>query len=246
MKNSIFFKNQKGFSLIELMVVVAIIGLLAAMAIPQYQRFQRRAMQTEATTIVSNIYTAEKAFVGQWGVGSASLRQIGVGIEGDIVYRAGFTLDATDNNPNDTTRLDGYRGPLPDNNNQELQLDTFLLCAGVNAAGAEAINGCGLALGVSTTGTTATELSDVKGTCVAGTGAGDQCDTGHANWSPYPACSGGASQNCSAVSGLTVGNARRGNVQFTIGAVADIGGGQNDEWTIDQSKTLTNEQDGTE
>ncbi len=36
-------KNNKGFSLVELMVVVAIIGVLSAVAVPQFQKFQRKA-----------------------------------------------------------------------------------------------------------------------------------------------------------------------------------------------------------
>ena len=239
-------KNQKGFSLIELMVVVAIIGLLAALAIPNYQRFQRRAMQTEATTVMSNIYTAQKAFIGQWGLGSANLRQIGVGIEGNIVYRAGFTADASANNPNGVTRLSGYRGPLPANANQEDQLDTFLLCNGVGTGNAEALSACGLALGISASTVTVAQLLGSSGTCVAGSNSGDNCATGASNWVGYPTCTGTGSQGCTSSASLTVGNAQRGDIQFTIGAAADIGGEDHDQWTMNESKTITNTKDGTE
>ena len=55
-------KQNKGFSLIELMVVVAIIGILATVAVPNFMRFQSKAKQSNAKVELSAIYTAEQAF----------------------------------------------------------------------------------------------------------------------------------------------------------------------------------------
>ncbi|MGA4474218.1 pilin [Ectopseudomonas chengduensis] len=56
---------QKGFTLIELMIVVAIIGILAAIAIPQYQNYIARSQFSEAHTLLGGARTAVQERVDQ-------------------------------------------------------------------------------------------------------------------------------------------------------------------------------------
>ena len=58
-------KDKKGFTLIELMIVVAIIGILAAIAIPNFLKFQAKSKQSEAKTNLGAIYTGELAYFGE-------------------------------------------------------------------------------------------------------------------------------------------------------------------------------------
>jgi type IV pilus assembly protein PilA len=58
-------KNTKGFTLIELMIVVAIIGILAAIAIPNFLKFQAKSKQSEAKTNLKAIYTAQTGYFGE-------------------------------------------------------------------------------------------------------------------------------------------------------------------------------------
>ena len=55
-------RKQEGFTLIELMIVVAIIGILAAIAIPNFIQYQMRSRTSEAKTNLSAIKTANFAF----------------------------------------------------------------------------------------------------------------------------------------------------------------------------------------
>ena len=90
MKSSIV-GSAKGFSLIELMIVVAIIGILAAIAVPNYQKFTAKAKQGEAKTNLSGIYTSNKAFHNEWQTYSSRFNTIGFKPEGDLRYDVGFS-----------------------------------------------------------------------------------------------------------------------------------------------------------
>jgi type IV pilus assembly protein PilA len=55
-------KDQRGFTLIELMIVIAIIGILAAIAIPQFSAYRKRGFNAAAESDLRNVMTAQEAY----------------------------------------------------------------------------------------------------------------------------------------------------------------------------------------
>lgn len=94
-------KKSSGFSLIELMVVVAIMAFLAMIAVPNFSRFLAKAKRTEAYMNLNSIYAAEKAYFAEHGIYSDVLmgeNSIGWKPEGKPYYTYGFAGSEGRNN----------------------------------------------------------------------------------------------------------------------------------------------------
>lgn len=77
----------RGFSLVEIMFTVAVAGILAAIALPSFNLYQRKSRQAEARTNLAMIYLQEKLFLNDWGQYSSDLVYNNVRLEGNLVYR---------------------------------------------------------------------------------------------------------------------------------------------------------------
>ncbi|NRP09310.1 MULTISPECIES: type IV pilin protein [unclassified Marinobacterium] len=79
-------RHQKGFTLIELMIVVAIIGILASIAYPAYQDYVQQARRTEAMNALSEVRIAQE----KWRANHTSFTDDLSGLDVDATTESGF------------------------------------------------------------------------------------------------------------------------------------------------------------
>lgn len=139
-------KKQQGFTLIELMIVVAIIGILAAVALPAYQDYTIRAKVTEGLTLASSakLAVAENAANG-------------------VTYSRGWTQPSATDNVSSVTISDAT-GAITVTYTAAAGNGTLILAPFFNPGGA---GGADTALSDSTSGTVAPPGGNLEWDCLA-------------------------------------------------------------------------------
>lgn len=87
--------NRAGFTLIELMIVVAIVGILSAIAVPNFLLFQARARQSEAKELLAALFVAEQSWFTE-NQSYANAATVGYVVAGAPKYYAAPVVTSAD------------------------------------------------------------------------------------------------------------------------------------------------------
>lgn len=86
-----YLGNSSGFTLVELMVVVAIIGILSAIAVPNFKKYQAKSKQSEAKIQLAALYSGEIGAQADYDTYATCLDRMGYEAQPRGYYRVGFT-----------------------------------------------------------------------------------------------------------------------------------------------------------
>ncbi|MCX7917346.1 MAG: prepilin-type N-terminal cleavage/methylation domain-containing protein [bacterium] len=97
--------RKKGFTLIELMTVVIIVGILASVAVPLYRANVKRAMASEGAALLGSVRTAQRVYYAEFGKYTDDKTKLGIDTTGNKYFKdytitltgggSGFTASTT-------------------------------------------------------------------------------------------------------------------------------------------------------
>jgi type IV pilus assembly protein PilE len=89
--------KARGFSLIELMIAVAIVGILVAIAVPSYQNHLRKGRRAEAQAFISQVALKEQQYLldaRQYAVGGSAIADLSLAVPDSVSLHYGVTVTA--------------------------------------------------------------------------------------------------------------------------------------------------------
>lgn len=104
--------NQRGFTIQDLLITIAVLAILSSIVITNYGKFKNKAIDAEARSTMSALFTAESAYFTEYNAFSNNFFVIGLLIDGALAFDCGFGHTAEVKSLADTTNYSGFAETL--------------------------------------------------------------------------------------------------------------------------------------